>query len=132
MNKNIRYVSIVALLLCVVIFTQCYDDQYEPTPVIINPVDTISYKTDISPLFVSGCAQSICHGVGASAPDLTSANSYNSLVNGGFLNTDDPVKSELYLWLIGDGGRAIMPPSGRNEKLIELTLGWMSQGALNN
>lgn len=132
MNNKIRYVILGILALSGILFTQCYDDQFEPEPIIIDPVDTISFSVEIAPLLVSGCAQSICHGVGASPPDLTRSNAYNSLVNGGYLDTNDPVKSELYLWLIGDGGRAIMPPSGRDERLIELTLGWMSQGAPNN
>ncbi|MBT8220566.1 MAG: hypothetical protein KJP00_12120 [Bacteroidia bacterium] len=132
MQNKFRIILYMILVLGIVQLIGCYAEQFEPEPVIIDPVETISFSGDIIPLFSSGCTQSICHGTGAAYPDLTPSRAYNELVNGGFINTADPVSSELYLWLIGDGGRIIMPPSGRDEELIELTLGWMQQGALDN
>jgi len=110
----------------------CYSEQFEPEPIIIDPVDTISFSTEIIPLFEISCSFSICHSPGGVDPDLTPSNAYNSLINGGYVNSDDPIKSEFYLWLIGNDGRDIMPPAGRDEELIELILGWMQQGALSN
>lgn len=132
MKNKFWFIGFLLVGFCGLIETGCYSDQLEPEPVIIDPVDTISFSAEILPLLVSGCAQSICHGPGANAPVLTSQGAYGSLTGEGFVNTSEPLESELYLWLIGDGGRAIMPPSGRDEQLIELVLGWMQQGALNN
>ena len=112
--------------------SSCYSDVFSPEPIVIEPVDTISFSQQIVPLFESGCNLSICHATGGAFPDLTRANAYNSLIENGFVDTNDPTNSELYFWLIGDEGRDIMPPQGRDEVLIELVLGWMSQGALNN
>lgn len=132
MENKFRIILYLIVALATVQFIGCYADQFEPEPIIIDPVNTISFSDEIIPLFSSGCTQSICHAAGVVFPDLTPAKAYDSLIDGGFVNTVDPVSSELYLWLIGDGGRIIMPPSGRDEELIELTLGWMQQGALDN
>lgn len=132
MKNKIGLVLVGMLLTGSIFYTGCYSDQFEPEPIIIDPVDTISFSAEILPIFVASCNQSICHGPGAVPPDLTPSKAYNSLINGDFINTSDPVASDLYLWLIGDGGRIVMPPSGKDDALIELTLGWMQQGALNN
>ena len=132
MKRILGFVCAVSLGFILLCISSCYSDVFEPEPIIIEPVDTISFSQEIVPLFESGCNLSICHATGGAFPDLTRANAYNSLINNGFVDTDDPTMSELYLWLIGDGGRDIMPPQGRDEELIELVLGWMQQGALNN
>ena len=132
MNIKSKLTILNILILTGILYLGCYSDQFEPEPVIIDPIDTISFSEEILPLFVSGCAQSICHGSGAEPPDLTPARAYSALIDGGYVNVSDPLSSELYLWLIGEGGRDIMPISGRDERLIELVLGWMQQGALNN
>lgn len=129
-----RKITLLAGILAfgMFLYTGCYSDQFEPEPIIIDPVDEISFSNDIVPIFVTGCNLSICHATGAVAPDLTPANAYNAMINGGYVNTADPTASEFYLWLIGDGGRDIMPPGGQDNELIELVLGWMQQGALDN
>jgi hypothetical protein len=132
MKNRSRFLITAGLALIIILLSRCYSDQFEPEPIIIDPVDTISFSMDIVPIFVSSCNLSICHAAGAVAPDLTPANAYNSLVNGGYIDTMDPTQSELYFWLIGDGGREIMPTAGRDEELIDLVLGWMQQGALDN
>lgn len=132
MRNKFKLIILSAAAIVGLFLTGCYSDQFEPEPIIIDPVDTISFSEEILPRLVSGCAQSICHGAGAEPPDLTASRAYNSLVSGGYVDTADPLNSELYFWLIGEGGRDIMPTSGRDEKLIELVLGWMQQGALNN
>ncbi len=132
MKLPIRLFIAMCLLLSALYYTGCYSDQFEPEPIIIDPVDTISFSNEIVPIFVTSCNLSICHASGAVPPNLTPANAYNSLVSGGYVDTDNPTASEFYLWLTGDGDRDIMPPTGRNEDLIELVLGWMQQGALNN
>ena len=61
------------LAASVLLLSRCYSDQFEPEPVIIDPVDTISFSMDIVPIFVSSCNLSICHATGAEPPDLTPA-----------------------------------------------------------
>ena len=131
-THTLKWISFACFAFVILGLSSCYSDIFEPEPIVIDPVDTISFSTQIVPLFESGCNLSICHATGGAFPDLTPANAYNSLIDNGFVDTNDPTKSELYFWLIGDEGRDIMPPQGRDEELIELVLGWMSQGALNN
>jgi len=132
MKNKFGLIVFSILALSGLLYTGCYSDQFEPEPIIIDPIDTISFGNEILPILVTDCAVSICHGSGANVPDLTPANAYNSLNNGGYVDTSDPVKSSLYLSLTGSGGQELMPPIGRNNELIELILGWMQQGALNN
>lgn len=132
MKLSVKWLFIIGSAWSIIYFSGCYSDQFEPEPIIIDPIDTISFAQEIIPLFETSCNLSICHATGAVDPDLTRPNAYNSLISGGYVDTGDPLQSEFYLWLIGDGGRDIMPPDGKNDELIELILGWMQQGALNN
>ena len=106
-----RKITLLAGILAFgfILYTGCYSDQFEPEPIIIDPVDEISLANDIVPIFEEKCNSPLCHATGAVPPDLTPPNAYESMINGGYVNTEDPTSSEFYLWLIGDGGRLIMP-----------------------
>ena len=91
-----------------------------PTPDI--PVD-ISFSTQIQPIFDANCVG--CHS-GGMDPDLRPGESYDALIDGGYVNTDDPESSELYTKLRGThDSRAT-----EEEKLTILQ--WITEGALNN
>lgn len=105
----------------------CYKDKtviFDTGEEITRPV---SFVSDIIPIFNKSCNTIGCHSAGGKAPDLTSANAYNSLINGGYINTNEPVASELYLEMTDN-----MPPSGINKDYNALVLAWIKQGALNN
>ncbi|MBZ5857223.1 hypothetical protein [Flavihumibacter profundi] len=91
----------------------------------------VSFTADIIPIFNSSCSLSGCHTTGGKSPDLTAANAYNSLMNGGYVNTADPESSVIYLWMTGKKSTP-MPPSGINKDYNSLMLAWIKQGAKNN
>jgi hypothetical protein len=133
MRTIFRFLSLAVLAMVITFLNGCYSDNFEPEPIIVDPGDPpVSFMDAILPVFESSCTQSICHATGAASPDLTPANAYNNLKNGGYINTEEPTQSLLYLSLTGEGGQDIMPPSGRNEDLIQDVVVWMSQGAENN
>lgn len=108
----------------------CKSDYVLPEPVILP--DTVSFQLDIIPIFESGCIASGCHGQGGIPPNLTRANAYTSLTDGGYINLSTPELSELYLWMRGEGGRAPMPISGTIEANNAKVLKWIQEGAKNN
>lgn len=111
----------------VVVFVSCYYD-ITLEKVVTEPV---SFSQDILPIFNRSCNSQACHGVGAIPPDLSPANAYNALRTGGYISVQNPVGSELYLWMRGD--RALpMPLSGPNATYNATVLAWLEQGALNN
>lgn len=109
----------------------CYKDE----TVIIKTEEEItrdvSFANDIIPIFNSSCNSSGCHNSGGKAPELIGSKAYNSLINGGYINTGLPESSELYLWMNGEKGTP-MPTSGINSDYNALVLAWIKQGALNN
>lgn len=83
----------------------------------------ISFSEDLQPIFNTKCVR--CHS-GPNDPDLSPEESYEALIDGGYVNTDDPESSELYTVLRGThSGRAT-----EEEKL--LILQWITEGAENN
>ncbi len=113
------------------LLASCYKDK----TVIFNTGNevtrTVSFTGDILPIFNNSCNTSGCHVAGGRSPDLSAANAFISLTNGGFINTSDPLTSELYLWMSGKKGTP-MPVSGINKDYNALILAWLKQGANNN
>jgi hypothetical protein len=109
----------------------CYKDQTVVSDTGAEITRTVTFSGDIIPIFNSSCNMSGCHSSGGKAPDLTASKAYNSLTNGGYINTETPEKSELYLWMTGKKGTP-MPTSGINKDYNALVLAWIKQGAINN
>jgi len=109
--------------------TGCYKDVILPTAGADPnaPPVQYSFKTDIAPLLNTKCALSGCHVAGAQAPDLETAASYNSLVNGGFVNTLIPAQSDLYIMINGDM-QVHIPSAADRQKIYD----WIRTGAINN
>jgi hypothetical protein len=83
----------------------------------------VSYSADVQPIFDDKCVS--CHS-GGIPPDLSAEFSYDELIDGGYVDTDDPESSELYQKLQGThSSRAT-----EDEKAI--ILGWIIEGAQNN
>jgi hypothetical protein len=101
----------------------------EVLPVGLDPNKEIFFSQDIIPIFENSCISSGCHN-GTVSPDLRSASAYESLETGGYLNTEVPDQSELYLWMTEAKGP--MPPLGANETDNATVLQWITQGAKNN
>jgi hypothetical protein len=109
--------------------TACYYDKLpEAEPNTCE--EEVSYAMDVQPILTSKCATVGCHD-GRTDPKLTSDVSYDNLVNGGFVDTDDPEQSFLYKVLTVP--QIIMPPSGAlPQREIDDILCWIEQGAPDN
>ncbi len=125
-----RLIIFAGLLMVLGIgITGCYKDVILPVAGADPnaPPKQYSYKTDIAPLLNTDCAKSSCHVAGAQKPDLETAVSFNSLVNGGYVNTLFPNQSELYQMINGNM-QEHMPLASDRQKVYD----WIRTGALNN
>lgn len=117
--------------LTIVLLLGCYKDKTIVSETGADITRPVSFTGDIMTIFNNSCNSSGCHNTGGKAPDLTTANAYNSLMNGGYINTEQPESSELFLKMTGKRGSP-MPLSGINKDYNALVLAWIKQGALNN
>jgi hypothetical protein len=83
----------------------------------------VSYSADVQPIFDDKCVS--CHS-GGMPPDLRAEFSYDELIDGGYVNTDNPEESELYTKLLGTHS------SRATEEEKAIILGWITEGAQNN
>lgn len=114
---------IVTMLL--MIFSSCANYE-KPLPDI--PAE-VSFSDDLIPFFETSCTNtSGCHDTGDIPPDLTEEFGYNSLMTGGYINTDIPEESLLYT-KIAPGGSMEKYSTQRDTQMV---LRWIEQGALNN
>jgi hypothetical protein len=120
-SKFVNLLTILATLLC---FVSCEYDTVEFDEVVIPPDQEVSFSNDIVPIFTSNCTQ--CHDGGVD-PDLRASNAYNSLVNGGYINIENPSNSEIYTKLL-EGSHSTR--ASANEK--QLILEWITRGANND
>lgn len=101
--------------------------EYETIKPETTPVPTvISYSTDIQPIWNKTCTG--CHGQGLTAPDLSAGASYNSLINGGLVDTQNPQASIIYTVMASGGSMSAYT----NASDANLVLEWIKQGAKNN
>ncbi len=106
----------------------CYNDTF---PEDNGPAPTdVSYSNDIQPMWDNDCVS--CHQ-GNIPPDLRSATSYNSLLNGGYVITENADDSVLYHSLLGSNGVSLMPPGAMwPASSIQKVEAWINEGAKNN
>lgn len=125
MKKLISYLPVVVMLL---FLQSCY---YEELPSDEGPLPTnISYSQDVQGIFNLHCVS--CHNGGAIPLNLTSGNSFNELINGGYVIPSNANSSNLVQSLRGDG-QALMPPNGSISNTdINKVIQWINEGALNN
>lgn len=134
MSKKIIAIALILVTTCMVFVTGCYK---VTTLVIPNTGEEItrpvSLADDIIPVFNTKCSISGCHNTGGIKPDLSADKTYNSLINGNYVNLGTPENSELYLWLTGKRP-TIMPVGGPNNpsNINQFVLAWIKQGAKNN
>ena len=108
-----------------------------------NPTGSISFSSDIQPVFDLSCATSGCHRAGHSTSlDLSGGSSYSNLVNVESKNYApsklvEPSKSEnsvLYLKIVGSSETGSkMPPGGTlSDASVANIRAWITEGAENN
>lgn len=123
--RRIFYFSSIVFLA--VLFNAC---QYtaivsDPSGNVEVPED-LSFASDIAPIFQEQSCTN-CHP-GMSQPDLSAGSAYNSLINGGYINTGNPEESELLTEAASDGTHAAKLTSEQEAYI----LAWIEQGAENN
>lgn len=127
MKRLIKYTGL--LLFIGFGLTGCYKDVILPDVAVDpdGPPQAVSYKLDVAPLLNTKCAISGCHVAGAHKPDLAFTNSYQSIVNGGFVNTTIPKESIIYKYINGEM-KEYIPSAVDRQKVYD----WIRTGALNN
>lgn len=125
MKRAILFISLCIISLTVV---SCYYDE------VLGSGDelpqNVSFNRDVMAIFNKNCNAAGCHDQEPPhQPSLVQANAYNSLHQGGFINTTVPSESRLY----GVLTEGIMPPSGTlSQRDLKIILAWLNDGALNN
>jgi hypothetical protein len=128
--RVLKFHILVSIAVLVLALGGCYYDEVI-FPAAGEVLGDVSFSADIIPIFSKDCSISGCHATGGQKPDLSSANAYNSLSNGGYINISFPEESEVYLWM--KGLKTVpMPLSGSNASYTANVLAWIKQGAQNN
>jgi len=126
MKKFLRNLLVLAGI--VAFATSCqYKFIVEPVTPPPNPGDTISFKTQIEPIFTDNSCTA-CHNGSQQNPDLRTGNAYNSITSMGLVNTDDPESSILYVHPSPNGNHYVKYSTSQ----AALVLQWIQQGAKNN
>jgi len=127
MKRLILYTGIISAII--LSFTGCYKDTILPDFEVDpdGPPQAVSFSTDLAPIFNTKCAISGCHASGARKPYLSTAISYQQVVNGGFVNTVIPKESVLYKWINGEM-KVYIPSAVDRQKVYD----WIGNGAPNN
>lgn len=127
--------SLPILLAVVLLATGCVYDSFEAPPGLDEEeMEPVSFSQDVLPILTANCQGNGCHSAGGHAPELTEANAYDSLINGGYVDVDDPENSEIYEWM---SSRSMpMPPLAAGGRLsddkVQIVLWWIAQGAEND
>jgi len=119
--KNIIKISLFVFSVSM-IFNACQWVSIEPVATEDpNSQPDVSFSGYLQPIFTSNCIA--CHA--ARNPVLTEGSAYNSLINGGFVDTQNPANSTIVVQTnTGHGG---LTPSQKAKLLL-----WIQQGAKNN
>ncbi len=112
---------IFILPACFLIYLAC--EKVTLVPETIDPDVGIPY-TEIQEIFDNNCIS--CHN-GGQVPDLSEGNSYQALINGGYIdNPTDFISTVLYQKLTGDHKSRI------NDAGLQKIQTWLEQGAKEN
>lgn len=120
MKKSLLF--ILGLLLF--IFTSCEYKIIEPI-VVELPDEPVLFEEQVELFLIDKCGSS-CHA--QQIPVLTKGSAYDNLIDGGYINTDNPSESELYI-KVNSGHHSSNPLSP--EEMAYL-LKWIEEGAINN
>lgn len=132
MSKKIIAITLILVTLSLVLFTSCYKVTTLTVANTAEITDEVSFSKDLAPIYATSCSVSGCHSSGGIKPDLSPEKLYSTLVEGNYVNVDEPEKSSVYLSLTGNG-KVSMPVGTNNPSNINnLMLAWIKQGAKNN
>ena len=129
-----KYIFLIVAVLGFAV-SGCVYDFVAPAPA--PPLDgggngetTVSFTSDMIPIFQNKCTA--CHKPGGvePTPDLTADKAYNSLHTSTYLNLTTPEESYLYVHLYSDANAHSQKKFTAAEALTVLT--WIQEGAQNN
>ena len=134
LKNKIIAIALLMFIVVVIVITGCQKDTTVYVPLAAPSVTkTVSFSKDLVPIFAANCAKSGCHVAGGHAPDLTSANAYNSIVDNSLINKTTPESSVIYERLTGKLSPSMPIGGAANPSNIEgLLIAWIKQGAKKN
>jgi hypothetical protein len=119
-----KIILLIFIVVEIAILQSCQYEWIDPIDAVIP--ETVSFSADLIPIFDQGCTS--CHSTGGTAPDLSAANAYSSLMSGNFVNTATPESSIIYTKVAAGGSMNKYAQPGDDEIILK----WIQQGALNN
>ena len=133
MLRKITSIVIVLAIVGMLVISGCYKTTtLVLTPPVTQDTTTLSFSSDIQPIFTASCALSGCHVSGAKVPNLSTGVAYQALQNGGYLVANDPDNSLLMLWLTGKKTPGMPLGDSPNPAINTKVFNWIFQGAKNN
>jgi len=122
-----RIKHLLIFLVGIFILHACeYDFIEPPKPVPPDPTDTISFKTEVIPIFgEQGCL--VCHS-GTINPDLSLANAYQSIINNSLVDLDNAAQSIIYTKPTPGGSHSTTYTPDQSAVILV----WIEQGANDN
>ncbi|MDA3954487.1 MAG: hypothetical protein PF485_12640 [Bacteroidales bacterium] len=119
MKKSLLFILGIVLIT----ITSCEYNIVEPIVVELSD-EPASFATDIEPIFQDKCVS--CHT--SRSPIVVTGSAYDNLIDGGYINTDDPASSEIYV-KVNSGHHSSNPLSPEESAWL---LKWITEGAENN
>ena len=117
--------SLIVLLTGSLIWILSGCSNYEiPAPPCPDGTSGMSFSGDIQPIFSNNCLA--CHS-GSQSPDLSPGWSYEELSEGGYIDTEFPCDSRLYLAF----SLSVHDGKITEEEQVRI-LGWIQEGAEDN
>ena len=117
--KTSRYLYL-SLLVALGFLYSCEKATLQPVQ-----ISTVSFSKDIQPIFTSNCI--VCHNGSIQNPNLQSGAAYNSLINGGFVNTSSPADSKIYTQINATDHKSRTTDVQKQQILV-----WIKDGAKND
>ena len=118
------------ILLFLLINSCSYKFNAPDTGPVVDPNDTVSFSSQILPIFNNNNNCTSCHKAGGTSPDLTTANAFNELTSKGLINSSDASQSKIYTY--GDPSNTTHSWKKYSTGETQLILIWITQGASNN
>ncbi len=129
-NRKNTTTGLIATILFIVAMTACTNKK-GPDEVAA----TVSFKTDIIPIFKTSCAiNSSCHSGTSNTGDnydFDSSVAYTTITGKQLIVTGTPTESLLYVE-VSTGTMPKAPYSPLSSSQVALILNWIKQGAQNN
>jgi hypothetical protein len=122
-----RYIFFISLLFALLTNSCKYDFIL---PVKVTPITgTVSFSTQVAPIYSTANKCTACHYTGGQSPDLTAANAYVSIVPN-LVNTGAPEQSLIYSFPSPATSTHTWKKYTTSEAAI--VLAWIQQGFKNN